>query len=278
MKNNIDSFFAIAVVSLVAACVGFSFYFNDVYLEIAEVSEHTVTFHNNEVHSLQYSNEKNEGYRDYYSSATGIALQYPAHWILEELDPETPLIFDGLVEKREILTIKKDHTPGASRVGIWEEQCGDDGVRLTEENEMTSILSCDENVLFFGSVMNDHLTAQKDVKTVEKIAESFTVNHDSRSEAYGIYIPLSLLPMCNATEDVILDVVGDETVFRSPAESLHSCADKSVWKVRESGPDATTMYFDVTGALLGVCQPLFAPDDCSTFSDLDCENVNYCFL
>lgn len=83
----------------------------------------------------------------------------------------------------------------------------------------------------------------------------------------------------NQGEQEFVTQEGQQHTFYKSAASAQRCDAGKIWKVAENGaevPDATTFYFDGSGMLLDVCQPLFWRSGCQRFEHLSCEEKNYC--
>lgn len=101
MKNNIDSNFAIAILALTTACVGFAFWLDGASSEIAELSEITIeqSYISNKTPDHQLSDSQGEmipektipyivaeveGWNTYYLPELEIEIDVPSHWDFRE--------------------------------------------------------------------------------------------------------------------------------------------------------------------------------------------------
>ena len=108
---------------------------------------------------------------------------------------------------------------------------------------------------------------------IERVANSL-----ERSENENV-LPGAIASMCADTSNKeFVSINNEKHIFRGKPLSAVNC-DGDVWVVYENGatqPNAATLYFDGSGNLLDICQPLFAPSGCEKYEDIGCKDKNYC--
>ncbi len=203
MKNNIDSNFAIAILALVAACVGFAFWLStDSFGE--EMTQHQIV------------NVRQEKSR-------------------------TTL-------NKNSLMLKDTNPPSATHptVGVQ------DVNQPTDQSDTPTT----------GEV--DITTYANKQVVVEHSADSL----ESKSHGARYSAPGQITSLCDRLGEVQLrDADGGFHSFRTPAGDMRSYNNDELWIASESGPDAAIFYFDNSGLVIDICQPLFSPEACGKYEE-----------